>query len=267
MLKKANSVGYKTTTTRLFSSVSTEECLETNDTTKVTKQTKQRLWSLQLFGVKVCWTNWIFCFCGTISLESVDIIEHEPNENYVNQFSSKFTRGLHFSLLLLLSSPKQNPQQNQLCELLNTYTKNGVPKSKSSFINSEYSDEALEALYDLPSSWRDFVNPCDISETDTKIQSAIWELVTTEVDYIHAIQTVTDVSTITSYAEALFYIVLGNYFDMCKRICANKSTLLSACCGNLWLLFIAQKINFGVFKNVDDKFLKSSRFTIDVRKN
>lgn len=39
------------------------------------------------------------------------------------------------------------------------------------------------------------MNACDISESDTKIQSAIWELVTTEVDYIHAIQTVTDVSS------------------------------------------------------------------------
>jgi hypothetical protein len=58
VLKKANSVGYRTTT-RLFSSASTEESTtttnhaETADTTKVTKQTKQRLWSLQLFGVKV----------------------------------------------------------------------------------------------------------------------------------------------------------------------------------------------------------------------
>lgn len=75
----------------------------------------------------------------------------------------------------------------------------GVPKSKSSYINSEYSDEALDALYNLPQSWQDFVNACDISEIDTKIQSAIWELVTTEVDYIHAIQTVTDVSLIPSY--------------------------------------------------------------------
>jgi pleckstrin homology domain-containing family G member 5 len=71
--------------------------------------------------------------------------------------------------------------------------RNGVPKSKSSYINSEYSIEALNALYDLPHSWREFVSG-DISETDTKIQSAIWELVTTEVDYIHAINTVTDVS-------------------------------------------------------------------------
>lgn len=33
-----------------------------------------------------------------------------------------------------------------------------------------------------------------MNETETKIQSAIWELVTTEIDYIHALKTVTDVS-------------------------------------------------------------------------
>ena len=51
VLKKANSVGYRTTN-RLFSSASAEEC-EASDVTKTTKQTKQRLWSLQFFGVKV----------------------------------------------------------------------------------------------------------------------------------------------------------------------------------------------------------------------
>jgi hypothetical protein len=52
VLKKANSVGYRTTN-RLFTSASAEEC-EPSDTIKTTtKQTKQRLWSLQLFGVKV----------------------------------------------------------------------------------------------------------------------------------------------------------------------------------------------------------------------
>lgn len=53
VLKKANSVGYRTSN-RLFSSASAEESLEVNETAKVTKQTKQRLWSLQLFGIKVC---------------------------------------------------------------------------------------------------------------------------------------------------------------------------------------------------------------------
>lgn len=52
VLKKANSVGYRTSN-RLFSSASAEESLEANETAKVTKQTKQRLWSLQLFGIKV----------------------------------------------------------------------------------------------------------------------------------------------------------------------------------------------------------------------
>lgn len=52
VLKKAASVGYRSTTSRLFSSVSTEDSGETATTTTTAKQTKQR-WSLQLFGVKV----------------------------------------------------------------------------------------------------------------------------------------------------------------------------------------------------------------------
>lgn len=49
ILKKAASVGYRSS--RLFTSASTDESTEI-DATKATKQTKQR-WSLQLFGVKV----------------------------------------------------------------------------------------------------------------------------------------------------------------------------------------------------------------------
>lgn len=54
--------------------------------------------------------------------------------------------------------------------------------------------EAMDDLESLPQSWNDFVDPTHMSDTEMKIQSAIWELVTTEVDYIYAIQTVTDVS-------------------------------------------------------------------------
>ena len=61
VLKKANSVGYRTSN-RLFSSASAEESLEVNETAKVTKQTKQRLWSLQLFGIKVCDLLFFFLF-------------------------------------------------------------------------------------------------------------------------------------------------------------------------------------------------------------
>lgn len=52
ILKKAASVGYRSKTSRLFSSASTEESVEPNDAIKTAKQTKPR-WSLQLFGVKV----------------------------------------------------------------------------------------------------------------------------------------------------------------------------------------------------------------------
>lgn len=53
VLKKAASVGYRSNAaSRLFTSASTDESEVNNESTKTTKQTKQR-WSLQLFGVKV----------------------------------------------------------------------------------------------------------------------------------------------------------------------------------------------------------------------
>lgn len=71
VLKKANSVGYRTSN-RLFSSASAEESLEVNETAKVTKQTKQRLWSLQLFGIKVCDFFSLFNFALTHLLTFIE---------------------------------------------------------------------------------------------------------------------------------------------------------------------------------------------------
>ncbi|XP_037938979.1 uncharacterized protein LOC119672089 isoform X2 [Teleopsis dalmanni] len=87
----------------------------------------------------------------------------------------------------------KNQQQSQLCELLNNYAKNGVPQ-KSAALNFDHAhfDEALEYLDNMHKSWRDFVDSEAMSEIETRIQTAIWELVTTEVYYIHALQTVTD---------------------------------------------------------------------------
>jgi len=62
VLKKAASVGYRST--RLFTSASTEESLETNDTTKTTTKQPKPRWSLQLFGVKVCITK--ACYMTTL---------------------------------------------------------------------------------------------------------------------------------------------------------------------------------------------------------
>lgn len=89
----------------------------------------------------------------------------------------------------------KNPQQSQLYELLNCYAKNGVPQRAGSlgFDHPTLSD-SLKYLQNMDKSWRDFVESKAMSDNEVKIQTAIWELVTTEVDYIHALQTVTDVS-------------------------------------------------------------------------
>nr|NP_649182.4 uncharacterized protein Dmel_CG42674, isoform C [Drosophila melanogaster]AAF49064.4 uncharacterized protein Dmel_CG42674, isoform C [Drosophila melanogaster] len=87
----------------------------------------------------------------------------------------------------------KNPQQSQLCELLNSYAKNGVPQRPDS-MSFDHPDlvNSLAYLQYMHKSWRDFVNSDSMSESEVKIQTAIWELVTTEVYYIHALQTVTD---------------------------------------------------------------------------
>jgi len=98
----------------------------------------------------------------------------------------------------------KNPQQSQLCELLNSYAKNGVPQRADS-MSFDHPDlvNSLAYLQYMHKSWRDFVNSDSMSESEVKIQTAIWELVTTEVYYIHALQTVTDVSgqTLNSIPE------------------------------------------------------------------
>ncbi|EDW19423.2 LOW QUALITY PROTEIN: uncharacterized protein Dmoj_GI11526 [Drosophila mojavensis] len=86
----------------------------------------------------------------------------------------------------------KNPQQSQLYDLLNNYAKNGVPQRPDAF-NSENPaiSEALNYLQNMDKSWRDFVDSNAMSDSEIRIQTAIWELVTTEVYYIHALQTVT----------------------------------------------------------------------------
>lgn len=91
----------------------------------------------------------------------------------------------------------KNPQQSQLCELLNNYSKNGVPLRPQPLIPGLSLHElnlAIQQLENLPKSWSDICHHHSMNENDMKIQTAIWELVTTEVDYIYCLQTVTDVS-------------------------------------------------------------------------
>lgn len=102
----------------------------------------------------------------------------------------------------------RNPHQGQLCELLNTYSRDGVPKpsttSTSRAFESGEHELALRYLANVHKSWRDIVNSDRMTDNEFKIQNAIWELVTTEVDYIHCLKTVTDVSTL----KLLFNIII-----------------------------------------------------------
>ncbi|XP_055620267.1 uncharacterized protein LOC129764804 isoform X2 [Toxorhynchites rutilus septentrionalis] len=138
-LQKAASVGYRSTSNRLFTSTSTDETYDQSPkaaSSSSSKQSKQK-WTIS-FGSK-------------------------------------------------------GPQKSKLCELLDSYNK-GIPKltsSASNFDKPEYL-EALDGLINLPQSWTDIVNCVGMGEVEMKIQSAIWELVTTEVYYILALQTVTD---------------------------------------------------------------------------
>lgn len=129
--------------------------------------------------------------------------------------------------LLTNKQPKQrwsglfglrNPQQNQLCDLLNVYAKAGVP-SISSRYTFDHIDltAALNYLENIHPSWVEFVCHPYMTDSEIKIQSAIWELVTTEVDYIHALQTVTDVSITVFFAFNIKYLFPPSANSVCVQ--------------------------------------------------
>lgn len=152
-LQKAASVGSRTN--KLYSSASTEETLESSNT---------------LLGSSYGGT------VGTTTADSGRIVKQHSKQRWSTFLGIK------------------NPHQNQLCELLNQYARNGVPQFQQGFtFNHHNLASALDYLSNSHSSWTAFVNCAGMTDAETKIQSAIWELVTTEIFYIHALQTVTDV--------------------------------------------------------------------------
>ncbi|XP_065362388.1 rhoGEF domain-containing protein gxcJ-like isoform X2 [Calliphora vicina] len=88
----------------------------------------------------------------------------------------------------------KNPQQSQLCELLNSYSKNGVPQKTPAILGFDHPEleNAINYLDNRHKTWMDIVESGSMNDSEMRIQTAIWELVTTEVDYIHCLQTVTD---------------------------------------------------------------------------
>lgn len=67
-------------------------------------------------------------------------------------------------------------------------------------LQRKYYRDALSALYNLESDWRDIVeNSHMLSEKQTQQQTALWELAETEVAYIKTLKVVTDVSKVSTY--------------------------------------------------------------------
>lgn len=112
--------------------------------------------------------------------ETTEIEQHKLTSKQKQRFSSFFGA--------------KSSQQEQVCAQLNEYSRTGIPeKSSRDFFNNPDHKEAMAYLDTIEGSWKDFVNCEGMSNNEIKIQTAIWELVTTECDYIHILLTLTDV--------------------------------------------------------------------------
>ncbi|XP_046670725.1 pleckstrin homology domain-containing family G member 5 isoform X2 [Homalodisca vitripennis] len=81
----------------------------------------------------------------------------------------------------------KDTKMEALVDHLNNYSKHGIPQLPNA-------DEDLEeALYNLEEDWRDVVdNSSSLPERVQQQQTAVWELIHTEVAYIHTLKVVTD---------------------------------------------------------------------------
>lgn len=141
-----------------------------------------------------------FLFCFN-SIQSSSLRPAKLNQSFSAEYSPEVSEAIQvqpskqskprWSSLLGLKTP----QQNQVCDILNDFSKNGVPqKATNHFFDIPNLSPALHYLNNMPSSWKDFIAHEKMTNIDIKVQSAIWELVTTEADYILVLQTIVEVS-------------------------------------------------------------------------
>uniref|UniRef100_T1H4V0 Uncharacterized protein n=1 Tax=Megaselia scalaris TaxID=36166 RepID=T1H4V0_MEGSC len=98
--------------------------------------------------------------------ETTEIEQHKLTSKQKQRFSSFFGA--------------KSSQQEQVCAQLNEYSRTGIPeKSSRDFFNNPDHKEAMAYLDTIEGSWKDFVNCEGMSNNEIKIQTAIWELVTT----------------------------------------------------------------------------------------
>ncbi|KAL1140863.1 hypothetical protein AAG570_000791, partial [Ranatra chinensis] len=127
-------------------------------------------------------------------------------------------------------SNSKDSKMESLVEKLNIYSKNGIPQC-----GILKDDDIEESLYKLEDDWREIVsNAEDASETIRQQQTALWELVHTEVAYIHTLKLVTD----------LFLCCLSDLQKNSLLLDVDKTRLfsnieeISACNISLWTKYL-----------------------------
>ncbi|XP_014280646.1 pleckstrin homology domain-containing family G member 5 isoform X3 [Halyomorpha halys] len=82
----------------------------------------------------------------------------------------------------------KDSKMEMLVEKLNNYSKFGIPQVKR-----HHDEDIEESLYKLEDDWKEIVSKKRVvSDIECQQQAAIWELVQTEVAYIHTLKLVTD---------------------------------------------------------------------------
>ncbi|XP_068903040.1 pleckstrin homology domain-containing family G member 5 isoform X3 [Tenebrio molitor] len=76
-----------------------------------------------------------------------------------------------------------------LIEQLDKYSKQGIPNNVS---YPPGQCQSVDALHNLEDDWREIVDYSDLNEKQQQQQTALWELITSEVSYIRTLKVVTD---------------------------------------------------------------------------
>ncbi|ENN78682.1 hypothetical protein YQE_04854, partial [Dendroctonus ponderosae] len=88
-----------------------------------------------------------------------------------------------------------------LIEQLDRYSKQGTPQN---FDYSQGQCESIDALYKLEDDWKDIITEfSDLNDRQQQQQTALWELIKTEVAYIKTLKVVTDKLDVDLRARAL----------------------------------------------------------------
>lgn len=89
------------------------------------------------------------------------------------------------------STSKDREKQDQLNELLNTYSANGIPPMPDLLTLGQ--PESSEAVFDIEPHWSSIVeNASGLTKRQHDQQEAIWELLQTEINYIKTLRVITD---------------------------------------------------------------------------